>query len=132
MCCLERKNKMTSIKENQGVTLVALILTIIVLLMLAAASITLMIHQGIMQRSQRAAGEYNQANTKEQIALAYQEYRIAEEEDENLDFTTILTNTGLDVVKVETVNEGNYKVTVATKAGQEKYQVGKDGIKTEE
>ena len=52
-------------KGNKGITLVALIITIIVLLILAGVSITFALQGGILNNAQTAVNEYDNASTNE-------------------------------------------------------------------
>ena len=52
-------------KEQKGITLVALVITIIVLLILAMVSISLVMKTGIINRSNNAVTAYNKAQTNE-------------------------------------------------------------------
>ena len=57
-------------KENRGITLIALVITIIVLLILAGVTISLTIgEQGIIRRAQQATEEYSKAEVKERVQL---------------------------------------------------------------
>ena len=66
------------IKSNSGITLVALIITIIVLLILAMVSISLIMNGGIIDRAERGVQAYSEAEEKEQIQLGYKEYQMAQ------------------------------------------------------
>lgn len=67
-------------KKESGITLVALVVTIIVLLILAGVSIALVIgDNGIITRSKDATNKYDQAATNERV-----EMNTATEEMENL------------------------------------------------
>ena len=61
---------MKKIKEEKGITLVALIITIVVLLILAAVAIGTVKNSDIIGHAQNAAGGYNQAKANELEALA--------------------------------------------------------------
>ena len=52
-------------KGHKGITLVALVITIIVLLILAGVSITFALQGGILDNAQKAVNEYNNASTNE-------------------------------------------------------------------
>ena len=71
----ERKmqNSLTNLKEkNNGITLIALVITIIVLLILAGVSIvTLTGENGILTKADKARTDTKNATEKEQIVLAY-------------------------------------------------------------
>lgn len=64
-------------KGNKGITLIALVITIIVLLILAGVTIaTLTGENGILKRASQASEENTHAAVKEAIGLAYNEYQI--------------------------------------------------------
>ena len=67
---------MKKIRLEKGITLIALIITIIILLILAAVTIGTMKDSGIIGHAQDAASSYTIAQEKERIALAYSEYQI--------------------------------------------------------
>ena len=56
-------------REQKGITLVALIITIIVLLILAMVSITLVMNDGIINRANNAVTAYQTAENDEQGQL---------------------------------------------------------------
>ena len=69
-----RKDKILNIKkikrQVKGITLIALVVTIIVLLILAGVALSLTIGQnGIFQRAEIAANTWRNAETNEQLAL---------------------------------------------------------------
>lgn len=113
---------MRKTKENKGITLIALVITIIVLLILAGVSIaTLTGNNGILTQTQKAKEEYNQATIKEKIqsealgSIDQETGKFNEEKfRENLE-----NNLGIDESKIAKDNDGNiiittdgYKVTV--------------------
>ena len=57
--------------ENKGITLVALIITIIVLLILAGVSLSFVFNGGILDKSQQAVNEYQNAANNESEILEY-------------------------------------------------------------
>lgn len=57
------------LKGNKGITLVALIITIIVLLILAGVSISFVLNGGIMQKSADAVNAYKNSATNEDAQL---------------------------------------------------------------
>lgn len=63
-------------KTNKGITLIALIITIIVLLILAMVSIKLVWDGGIIEHSKNAVNTYTVEQEKELIKLAYSEYQM--------------------------------------------------------
>ena len=78
---------MAKIKEGKGITLVALIITIIVLLILATVSIRLIINNGIISKNKQAVDIYVTEEEKEQIQLAYNEYQMKRILDNNAQLT---------------------------------------------
>ena len=57
-------------KKEKGITLVALVVTIVVLLILAGVSLSLVIgQQGLVGRAQNAQNTYNQGKTNDQKDL---------------------------------------------------------------
>ena len=66
-----------TLRKQNAITLVALIITIIVLLILAMVSISLVMNSGIINKSKTAVDKYSQEEIQEQIKLAYSEWEIA-------------------------------------------------------
>lgn len=67
-------------EKNKGITLIALVITIIVLLILAAVSIaTLAGENGILTKAQKSAEEYKIQAAKEKIDLAIMAYQVNKE-----------------------------------------------------
>ena len=65
-------------ENNKGITLIALVITIIVLLILAGITISILIdNDGIIQKMQQAKVANNEAIEKEMQALKLQEEMIA-------------------------------------------------------
>ena len=56
-------------KENRGITLVALVITIIVLIILAGVSINAVMNDGLIGNAKNARDDYEAAKRKEEIAL---------------------------------------------------------------
>ena len=65
-------------KGNKGITLVALILTIVVLLILAVVAIRAVQGDGILSHAKNAQTKYNSAQEEEQINIALNEWKIAQ------------------------------------------------------
>ena len=65
-----------NLKSRNGITLIALIITIIILLILAMVTINILINQGIIGHANNAVRGYEVAEEKEQITLAYQNYKM--------------------------------------------------------
>lgn len=97
-------------KRESGITLVALVVTIIVLLILAAVSINLVIGEnGIITRSKQAKMETQHAGISDAIALEYLDYEAGKEENITLSFEDFLKNKGF------VDEDGNIKVAELTK-----------------
>lgn len=64
------------IKNNKGITLIALIITIIILLILAIVSIKILTDQGIIGHAKQANKRYTEEQEKELITLGYSEYKM--------------------------------------------------------
>ena len=74
-----RNNKMikTKLKENKGITLIALVITIIVLLILAGVSIAMLTGEsGILTQANNAKIEQSHGTVREGMSLVYNEYQI--------------------------------------------------------
>ena len=68
---MNRTNQKIKKKEGKGITLIALVITIIVLLILAAVSIaTLTGDEGILNQTGKAEDENSRASAEEQVKLA--------------------------------------------------------------
>ncbi len=88
------------LKENKGITLIALVITIIVLLILASVSIAMLIgNNGILSQTQNAKNKTNEAARNEQLDLAKQEDLI----NESLN--------GVNVEQVTDTNPGELEVS---------------------
>ncbi len=66
-----------NLREQKAITLVALIITIIVLLILAMVSIRLVMNGGIIGKAESGTQTYKEAEIQEQIKLAYNEWQTA-------------------------------------------------------
>ena len=74
-------------KQAKGITLIALVITIIVLLILAGVTIaTLTGENGILTQAQNAKTKTTEGEEKEQIRLGYSEYQISKETGGQEDF----------------------------------------------
>ena len=64
-------------KNNSGITLIALIITIIVLLILAAVTLNMVIgNNGIFSKAQKASDETNKKDEEEKISMAFADLNI--------------------------------------------------------
>ena len=116
------KNKLKEqLKINKGITLIALVITIIVLLILAGVTIaTLTGDNGILTKAQSAKEKNAQKTVEEQINLAVQASRINEGLVIDKDILEQeLTNNGIEITKSEndelpwTVKKDGYVYTIS-------------------
>ena len=98
------------LKQAKGITLIALIITIIILLILAIVSISLVINQGILNKSKNAVDKYSEAESDEQAQLLKSEYEMAKYEGKTTgSFTDYVLETKYNGVKIGDIvnyNEG--------------------------
>lgn len=105
-------------KKENGITLVALIISIIVLLILAIVSISLVINNGILDKAKSAVEKYSKDEMCEQIKLAYQEYQMGKYTDNN-SFENILKRIfGSENVKRVSINNNKINITINDKIYQ--------------
>ena len=84
-------NKEVKIQEQNGITLIALVITIIVLLILAAVSIAMLTGEnGILNKASTASEKNKEEEAKEKVGLILQEYAI-QKYTENANFEKFLT-----------------------------------------
>ncbi len=73
-----KQKKVSEMKVDKGITLIALVITIIVLLILAGVTIvTLTGDNGILTHAKQAKTATEQANVKEELTIAMANYEIA-------------------------------------------------------
>ena len=94
------------LKENEkGITLIALVITIIVLLILAAVSIAMLTGEnGILKKASTAKEKHQISEAKEKIELALQDLRIEEESKVN----------SLTKEKLSKLSESEYEISVGS------------------
>ena len=115
------KIKVQNAKQSEGITLVALIITIIVLLILAMVSIRLVINGGIIDRAERGKDKYSEEEIGEQLKLAYSEWQM-ENYSDSVDVQAKLRalygeNTKAEIkngVLKATINGNVYRYNVST------------------
>ena len=73
---MEQNTKYTLSKNEKGITLVALVITIIILLILATVSINLVMNNGILDKAKYAVDKYSEGEIEEQIKITYQEWQM--------------------------------------------------------
>lgn len=89
-------------KNNKGITLVALVITIIVLLILAGVSLSLVMGEnGILNQATRAKTKTDMASAKEELQLEISAYEIAKLTGETTTLEDYLEDKGYNVQQVE-------------------------------
>ena len=97
--------QMKNRKSNNGITLIALVITIIVLLILAAVSIAMLTGEnGILKKASTAKEKHLISEAKEKIELALQDLRIEEESKGN----------SLTKEKLSKLLESEYEISVGS------------------
>ena len=107
---------MKKIKENKGITLVALIVTIVILLILAGISISTLTNTGIFEKVQEAKRKTEEENKEEQRKIAQMEALINKEK------TTYKGNTipeGFTPTKIEGEDSSNDGIVITDGYGNE-------------
>ena len=118
---MERLN----INKNKGITLIALVTTVIVLLILAGVSIAMLTgDNGILTQAQKADEQTEIAEEKEQIALAYNGAKIEKEGGYVLD-TDLDTQFGLNGTNADA--EGSNPITVTFLDSGRAYTIDENG-----
>ena len=104
------------LKQNKGVTLVALVITIIVLLILAGVTLAMVMgDSGIFTKANKASAETNVSSAKDAIRLALLEVTTANYNDNGQQIETLTAASALEKVnaQLDSVGEG-YKITSGT------------------
>ncbi len=105
-------------KAYEGITLIALIITIIILLILAMTSVALVMRNNLIKNTQYAAEEYQIAAEKEAIELAYEEWVM--DNNENADLN-------MDGQASVDLNDNGNGWKVKFNSSKHEYAVDKDG-----
>lgn len=108
-------------KKQNGITLIALVVTVIVLLILAGVAINMTIgSNGIFSNGKKAAEKYKEADLKEKIQMALMSSKM---------------NTGVEAGKVnlailedELVNKYGFTIESKSEDGALPWTVSKDGV----
>ena len=115
-----KEKQKTILNKNTGITLIALVITIIVLLILAGVSIAMLTGEnGVLTKASQASLENDLASVKEGINLAVSEYHMIKIGGGNApDFKTWLTQKGY-IDENNTINTGNLlNTTLSTGKGE--------------
>ena len=96
-----------TLKKEKAITLVALIITIIVLLILAIVSINLVMNGGIIGKAEHGKNKYLEAEIREQVNLAYNEWKMDNESGGTSNSKDIVENRMKDIYGEDAVNVAN-------------------------
>ena len=95
-------NEMKKLKKNNGITLIALVITIIVLLILAGVSISMLTgDNGILMKAQRAKDVTQISSEKEALQLTMINKKLSEDEKYNI---------GEELIDRTLANGDNWKI----------------------
>lgn len=121
--------KETKVKKvnNNGITLIALIITIILLLILTIVSIRLVVNDEIIVNSKNTVSKYNEEELKEKILLAYNEYKMKKILDSTYTLEDALNNAQIPFILLEGNDEKGYEITVKTINGEKIFSIAPDG-----
>ncbi len=111
---------------NKGITLIALVITIIVILILAGVSIAMLTGEnGILSQAQKAGEQTDIGKEKEDISLAYNGAR-AENNGGDVDADDLNRNFGYSNTEAEA--EGSNPITVTFKESGRQYTIDENGV----
>lgn len=106
------------LKNNKGITLVALVVTIVILLILAGVSLNLVLgDNGIVRKAQEAREKTEEADARDKVELAIAEYPLASDGQSFEDFLNSKVPKDFDEVKKNEdgnfeIKKGKYTITV--------------------
>ena len=119
--------KKTKILKERGITLIALVITIIVLLILAGVSIAMLTGQnGILTQAQKAGEQTDIGQEKEAIALAYNGAK-AENNGGDVDADDLDRNFGYNDTKADATDVVDGTITVRFEESQRTYTIDANG-----
>ena len=129
------------IKQTKGITLIALVITIIILLILAGVTITMLTgDNGILKQATNARETNSKAEFEEQVKLAVIASRVNDTANIDLKILEEEINkiSGITITKSAdnnlpwTVKKGSYEVTITADGTITSNTTGKDDSKKEE
>ena len=94
-------------KKNEGITLIALVITVILLLILAGVTISMINHNRILDKADYVADKYGYEQAKEKLMLCLTEYKFDKIVDKNAILKDKLNEVD-DKHNVSEVNNGKY------------------------
>ena len=119
-------------RGKRGITLIALVITIIVLIILAGVSIQLLLGEnGIITKAKKGKGDYEESAVREKVELALADYnsdKLTKGEEGEIEeaLNRLLDNNTFEDIEIEESIGiiGDYEITL----GKEKQEVVIDGI----
>lgn len=117
-------------KNNNGITLLALVITIILLLILAIISISIITNSGIITKAEKAANNYDDKGMEDEIRKAYFSYLEQKElfPTSNSSFANKLSEFGITYDKFYGDENHGYTIELKLNGKIEKiYKVSEDG-----
>ena len=121
---------MKELREKQGITLIALVVTIVVLLIPAGVSIAMLTgDNGILSQAQNAKNQTEKAEDKERIKLAVNAARISDNGYEELGQNNLQEEMDKEFDEGETVirDNGDESFTISLKDDKKDYTVLSNG-----
>ena len=128
---------MSKLKEK-GITLVALVVTIIILLILAGVTIAQISgNNGLFSRVRQAVDKYKNASIEEQLAILEVEkyvsdFTVSEEEGVLVKITKVEVTAGTDTITINVTVEGNVSKIEYSKDNEDTWQVKEGNDKSTE
>jgi len=108
--------------SSKGITLVGLLISIIILLILATISINFFVNEKILDSAIKGTEEYFYSEIKEQVKLAYNEWKINKETENSLQLKDIVEdklNKSYGRENVNVIKQGKSILVKVMKAGKE-------------
>ena len=102
--------------RNKGITLIALVITIIILLILAGISIQAIINNNLIQNATTATERYNKEQAKEKLIQTLNSLAISKYRDKNYNEQEYINNQikkdgmSIDSDDIVTVNKYKFKI----------------------
>ena len=85
------KLKVQNAKRSEGITLVALSITIIILFLLAMVTINIVTNSGIINKTENSFSKYTEEEMKKKIELAYMDLQTEKIYNSNFNEEQLLT-----------------------------------------
>lgn len=105
--------------REKGITLIALVVSVIVLLILAGVTLSLSTKNGLVQKTEIIANKHEESELEEKVKMAYSEFKIAKTTNIEFTFKEAIDNEDI-VYKNFDEDDEKYYITVLLKSGIEK------------